>query len=160
MVELIEGIPSIGRVHNFPIRDRDDIQPLITSEIDGVNVLRAWWIHGPTMEGEWLTGLSPQFLQRQWYWEIHGVEGLSPGYEGDTRPPGGDIQTIRDNAVQVMDALDGGDDNELGLGHTVVFDSEPCRIRQQPFHAPFLEGRLPLAYVVIEKRIRTVPARS
>lgn len=166
MAELIAEVPGIGLVRKFPLRDRSDIRNLIVSSIDGQDTLRAWWIEGPNLEASWLVqmGQAP-WITRNWTWEIHGVEGLTPAWPGDPRLTGGDIETIRDNATLVMDALDGGDDLDLGLGYTahpgdIVFSSSPCQIRQRPTQTTFLEGKLPLAYVVIEKRIETKPART
>lgn len=161
MAELIAGVENIGVVHKWPIRDRSDIRDLIHSLIDGEDVLRAWWIEGPNVEAEWLVqmGQAP-WITRRWTYEIHGVEGLTPAFPGDIRPTGGDIETIRDNAARIMDALDGGPDLELGLGYDVVFSSSPCQIRQRPIQTTFLNGSLDLAYVVIEKRVETKPART
>lgn len=160
-VSRIEAIEAIGLVHPFPLRDRKDIKELVVSEIDGYRTLRAWWIEGPNVEAEWLVqmGQAP-WITRKWTYEIHGIEGLTPQDAWDLRPTGGDIVTIRDNAVLVMDALDNGADLELGLGYDVVFSSSPCQIRQRPFQTTFLDGVLGAAYVVIEKRIETKPART
>ena len=160
LVAIIEGIDGIGKVWPYNPRDRQDISPHVVTEIDGIKVNRAWWVQGPVLDrqSEWLTRMSPQFVRRRWTYQIHGIEGLSPGPDGDTRLPGQDLQTLRDNALAVCDAIDA----DYDLAGT-VFDSEPCNwLPPGPHHRMFgpAGSGFGAAYVVIEKRTVSMPNRT
>lgn len=159
MVALIEAIPDIGRVYPFDPRRRDDLSPWIHSEIDGVSVMRCWWVSGPTLSTEWVTKFSPQQIYRRWTFTIGGIEGATPAFPGDTRTAGEDIQTVRRFAVAVSDALDAAVD--LGLEDPPhAFDSNPCEWREAPKHdwigSP--SQRHLVVRASIEKQIATMPS--
>lgn len=158
MVELVEGIDAIGVVLDHNPRDRKDITEHITADIDGIRVMRAWWVQGPYMTSRWLTRMSPQHVDRTWIYEIHGIEGLTPAFPGDTRGPGEDLVTLRNNGVAVCDAIDA--DYDLSGS---VFDAEPCQWRSPgPQHRTFgpAGGGFGAAHLIIEKRVKHMPART
>lgn len=158
LAELIQGIEGAGRVLKFNPRDRKDIAQWVVSDIEGVKVTRAWWIQGPYMTSGWLTRMSPQHIDRVWTYEIHGIDGFSPSFDGDTRDPGEDLQTIRTLGLAICDAIDA----DLDLGGT-VFDAEPCQWRSPgPQHRMFgpSGSAFGAAHLVIEKRVRHMPDRT
>lgn len=163
LAERIETVASIGRVLKWDPYDRSDISEWITSEMDGVLMTRAWWVSGPTMgpmpqaqgRNGWLTSMSPQHIPRLWTFTIHGVEGLSPAQDGDTRDPGESLQTLRDFAVQVSDALDSD-----GLDHGgTTFNSHASFWQTEPRIEAFGRAQIALAHVVIAKQVSTMAAR-
>lgn len=157
-VDLIGAIQSIGLVQAFNPFARTDISGLIVSEIDGIKVMRAWWVQGPTMEARFVTEVTPGHVARTWTWEIHGIEGVAPAWEGDTRTAGQELNTLRDNAAAVTDALDADDIGMDGL----VFRSWPCEWADEPAHIEFGEpgNGFVCAYAVITKRVMTMRDRN
>lgn len=159
MVARIGTIANIGRVLKSSPFDRLDVADLIVGQTgESDRVLRVWWVQGPTMSADWLTGMSPQHISRTYTFEIHGIEAVAPAWEGDVREAGEDLQLLRDNAIAVCDVLDADD---LGMGG-LVFKAEPCQIQEEPVLAVFEIGEMavPLDYVVIQKVVKTKPART
>jgi hypothetical protein len=159
MASRIEAIADIGRVLRFNPFARDDVSDLIVGPTgDAEKVLRAWWIQGPTMTAAWAPGTSPPWVLRTYGWEIHGIEGVAPAWDGDLRDPGEDLQTLRDNTAAVCDALD---TDTLDMGG-LVFKAEACQISDEPAHAVFGEAgsMFAVGYVVITKTVKTMPART
>ncbi len=155
MVDLIAGLPRIGLTFPHDPWDRNDIANVLVSEIDGRRTLRAWWVSGPVMSatqediaaGRDSFGNMPQ---RTWTYTIHGVEGLAPAYPDDIRGPGGDIVTLRANAIAVTDALDA----DVLLGGTVPA-TLPCSWPNQPAHRSFA-GLVAVSYIAIVKSVITL----
>ncbi len=155
IVDLIEALPDIGKVFAHDPWDRNDIRNVLVSQIGGQSVLRAWWVSGPVMAatqedtaaGRDSFGNMPQ---RTWTYTIHGVEGLAPAYPGDDRGPGGDIVTLRANAIAVTDALDA----DVLLGGTVPA-TLPCSWPNQPAHRSFA-GLVAVSYIAIVKSVITL----
>lgn len=143
--DLIAALPDIGLVHLFDLWDRDDVQPLITSEIHGVLTTRAWWISGPQLlEPSYMTQSNPaNALLRPWLWRIGGIEGLDAGDNGA-------MQTMRSNMVAVLDAVD-VDRTMGGTAHRV----NPARIVEAP-QLRLIADRWACAYVEIEKVVFTL----
>lgn len=98
MVTLVKAITDIGLVWPHDIVNRSDLRPMVVSEISGVPTMRAWWFTGPSMASRPLTSNPAQHIERQWVWQIHGIEGLS-----DT---GSSLETLRAKALAVADAID------------------------------------------------------
>lgn len=160
LVAIIAGLDGIGKVLAYNPRDRQDIAKHVVSEIDGIKIQRAWWVQGPVLDrqSQWLTRMSPQFVRRHWTYQIHGIEGLTPAFPGDTRTEGQDLQTLRDNALAICDAIDA----DYDLAGT-VFDTEPCTwLPPGPHHRMFgsTGSGTGAAYVVIEKRTISMPNRT
>lgn len=139
---LIETVPDRGPVYSHDIYQRDDLATLIVSEIATVRTLRAWWITGPRMDSQRLTQVSAGYIERQWTYEIHGVEGLSAN--GDS------LVTLRAKALAATDAIDA----DIGLSGA-AHRSLPCRWRIPPENRALWSG-VACSYVVIEKSVITV----
>lgn len=156
MAELISEVPGRGLVWKHDPWDRDDVANLVVSDIEGRPTLRAWWISGPTTESEWVEGGHPIYVARWWEFSIHGVEGLAPAFDGDSRGPGGDIVTLREHMEAVVAAIDGaGIDLDIPAS---VFDSRPCAVPEEPEHRTFADV-VTVSYVRITKRVLTVTER-
>jgi len=155
IVDLIRSVPRIGIVFDHDPWDRNDIRNVLMSQIGGQSVLRAWWVSGPTMGAAQEDASADRVSfgnmpMRTWTYTIHGVEGLAPAYPGDTRGPGGDIVTLRANAVAITDALD----EDVLLGGTAPA-ALPCVWPNQPAHRVF-DARVVVSYIQIVKQVITL----
>ena len=115
----IETVAAVGPVYSEDIYARDDLASMIVSNINGQDMLRAWWITGPTMSGQRTTQTSTGYIERHWTYWIHGIEGL--------RADGTTLQVLRDLAVLVADAID----SDLTLNNT-CHRTGPCSWPVQP----------------------------
>lgn len=141
MVAIIEALPAIGFVHPYDLYSRKDLRPLIVSEISGQDVLRAWWFSGPTMVGKPMVQTAGGWCERTWLWTIYGVEGLTDD--------GSSLETVRANALAIVDALD-ADRDLAGSCH-----------RTQPTRLTVLENRaawsgIGASYVQLAKEVVTL----
>jgi hypothetical protein len=142
LTTAIRSVPSIGLVWPHDIYSHDDLRPLIVSNIAGVNVMRAWWITGPTMTARNMTQISAGHVERSWTYTIHGIEGLSA--DGDS------LLTVRTNALAVSDAIDVSAAVEAACHRT-----QPCTWRTGPENRVLLAG-IACSYVELQKQIVTV----
>lgn len=158
IVGRILTIPSIGVVRGFNPFARSDIADQVVAEIDGVRTLRCWWVQGPTMTAVFPTQMSPPFVHRTWTYEVHGIEGVAPAWDGDPREPGAELNTLRDNAALVTDVLDADDLDMGGLVHS----TQPCKWSDEPLHVAFGDSgdQFVVAYAVITKVVTTMRART
>lgn len=138
----IGTITDPGRVWLHDIYDREDLARCIVSDIGGRPVLRAWWITGPRMDGRRLTHTDIGFIERDWVYEIHAVEGMSAN--GDS------LLTLRDNCLAVSDAID----SEQTLNGT-CHRTKPSRWRLAPENRVLWMG-VACSYAVIEKTVTSV----
>jgi hypothetical protein len=155
VVELIETVPEIGLVFGHDPWDRNDIANVLVSEIAGRRTLRAWWVSGPVMAAAY-QGEAEGFISfdtssiRTWTYTVHGVEGLAPAWPEDDRGPGGDLVTLRANAMAVTAALDA----DPLLADTCA-GTEPCSWPAPPSHRTFA-GLVAVSYIQIVKRVITL----
>lgn len=140
----IQAVPKVGPVYEHDIYQRDDLRDLIVSTIDSAPVLRAWWITGPRMSAERLTQTSSGYIEREWTWEIHGIDGIPVGDNGSV------LVTHRARMLAVTDSIDA----DIPLGGA-VHRSKPCEWRIPPEHRTTWLG-IAIAYGVIEKTVITV----
>lgn len=145
MVALLEAIPDIGRVLDHEVWDRDDFGPQVTSIIDGVPVMRAWIITGPTLaDAAYFTQAQPaNAIMRAWQYRIIGIEGLDADASGSTG-------TQRDQMVAVLDALDA--DRQMG---GTAHRTEVARVDVGP-QLRLVAQRYACSYVEITKVVVTV----
>lgn len=155
MVEIIGALPEIGLVFGHDPWDRNDINNVLVSEISARPTLRAWWVSGPTMaatyqgESEGMVSFDTSSI-RTWTYTVHGVEGLAPAWPDDERGPGGDLVTLRANAMAVTTALDA----DPLLADTCA-GTEPCSWPAAPSHRTFA-GLVAVSYIQIVKQVITL----
>lgn len=139
MVTLIRAIPEIGVVHPQDLFRRDDLRPLVVSTIQGRDVMRAWFVSGPSMTSERAVQTAGGFIRRTWSFTIYGLEGLTENAQ----------LTLRRNALAVTDALDA----DRLLGNT-CHETMPCQWRQ--LSNRFGWAGIAASWVEITKTVRTL----
>lgn len=142
LAALIDAVADSGLVWPHDIYSHKDLRPFVVSRIAGEDVLRAWWITGPTMRSQIAVQAPGGRMERTWSYTIHGVEGLTES--GDS------IVTLRANTLAVCDALD-ADPTLTGTVHR----SEPCQIVQPPQNRSSWAG-IATSYVAIVKNVVTL----
>jgi hypothetical protein len=143
IVNRIETVAEVGLVYDHDLWDRDDIAPKIVTSIAGVDVVRAWWVTGPTLAGEHRTAQSAGYIERRWTYLVHG---LADDPDGD----GTGVNVLRNLGLEVTDALDA----DRTLGDT-AFRTEPVMWTEAPGMALFLDSMW-LAYVVLTLPVITL----
>lgn len=138
----IQTVTAIGIVHDHDIYQRKDLRPAVVSKINGVDVMRAWCITGPTLEAQNMVQKPGGVIERTWLYTIYGLEGLSA--DGDS------IVTLRSNALAVCDAIDA--DPMLG---STVHRSEPCVWRVAPENRAAWSG-ISVSYMSFAKKVVTL----
>lgn len=142
LTALISSVPAIGLVWPHDIYSHRDVRPLVVSSIDGVDVLRCWWITGPLMRSQLAVQAPGGWVERTWTYTIHGIEGLTES--GDS------IVTLRAKTLAVCDAID-ADPRLAGAAHR----TEPCQIVQQPQNRTSWAG-VATSYVELSKTVVTL----
>lgn len=142
IVDRIRTVADVGQVHAFDIYNADDLVPMIVSRIAGENVMRAWWITGPSMNGRPMVQSTAQHIERTWTYQIHGIVGIEPD--------GSHITTLRTLALAISDAIDA--DREL---NGTVHRAEPCRWVIAPENRTVVAG-VGVGYVQIHKPVVTL----
>lgn len=151
MVSTISALPEMGMVFSHDPWDRNDIANVLVSEIAARRTLRAWWVSGPVMDAGFQGETSFETSAiRTWTYTIHGVEGLAPAWPDDDRGPGGDLVTLRANAVALTIALDA----DYLLGDTCA-GTDPCTWPAPPANRTFA-GLVAVSYIQIVKRVLTL----
>lgn len=153
LVALVRSVPNVGQVHGHDIYARHDIVPMITTTVDGIEIVRAWWITGPIMRSSVASNAFE--LERTWEYEVHGITSTT---DDDGSPEGpfapSAIVQMRALALAVTDAID-ADRTLGGTAHRV----DPCRWSTRPEHRTFL-GAIGAAYVKITKPVVTLSLPS
>lgn len=148
IVEVISAVPDIGLVYPHDIWDRDDITDQLVSDIAGAKTMRAWWVAGPQIvSSAWFTfGPSVSWTMA---FDIYGVEGLAGA--DDSRGSGGDILTLRANAMALTKALDA--DTTL---RSLALQTWPCTWPEMPEHKVLILARAVGGHVRMQKRLMVV----
>lgn len=126
LTAILNAVPGIGLVYDHEIWDRDDYQPKVVTNIAGADVIRAWWVSGPTMDATYRTNLGDGHLERAWTYDVSGIAGDPDG-------TGLGVNLLRTLGLAVTDAID----RDHTLANTVFRKPTPARWSQPPGMALF-----------------------
>jgi hypothetical protein len=143
VADLLE-VPGIGLVFDHDVWDRDDLAPLIVTNIAGANVVRCWWVTGPTLEATYRTNQGDGYLERRWTYTVHGIAGDPDG-------DGTGVNVLRGLGVAVTDALD----RDPTFGETVFRKPTPAGWTTAPGMV-LLADAMWVAYLVITVPVITL----
>lgn len=144
LAALISAVPNIGLVYDHEIWDRGDYAPKVVTTIAGEEVVRAWWIAGPTMDATYRTNQGDGHLERLWTYTVSGIAG-DPDGDGEG------VNVLRTLGLAVTDAID----RDPTLANAVFRKPTPARWTQPPGMALFADSAW-FAYLVITVPVITL----
>lgn len=135
LVNRIQSVTDVGAVYGFDVYSHNDLHSLIVTQVGGVDVIRCWWVTGPTMTGRNI--VSAHEIERTWTYQIHAVLGVTEN--------GNSIETLRTLGLAVTDAIDA--DTDL---NGTVHRTDPCNWVVRPEHRSIIAG-VGVSYMQIVK---------